>query len=236
MRQHPLRECFIVLGRDLPSVAVTWLQDNPPPRPPPPQELMNSRPARPALESSGQLADPSAPSNSQVPRRGSVSSCRNIFSVDGNVVEVGFDRLQRIDSQHLQAANSSTSKNNAENDLPAFPAATTPADDNDDIFEPATWANEENEMDWQAANAGTSEKNAENGLPAFPVNATTPAAMDHDDHVDDGMSDEFEVSDTATWDGYESAEEVENHEIDENKVADSASGNGNKNFMVSLNI
>lgn len=103
---HGIRECHIRIDRHLPTVAMAWLAAHERERQDPPES-----PQQEANQPTGGPIEPPVMSAgpSTVHRRFSVSSCRNLFDVDGNIMEVGFDHL----SHHRpQAPNSNINSGN----------------------------------------------------------------------------------------------------------------------------
>lgn len=111
---YGIRECHVRIETNFPTVAMAWLnrgqQQQQQPRP-----IIQNIPAIPAIPAMAS-AGPSADQTARAPaaavrrsRRASVASGRNLFDVDGNVVEVGFDHLSRL--HRVPVSNNSISEN-----------------------------------------------------------------------------------------------------------------------------
>lgn len=100
MNAYNIRECFVAITPSFGAIALRWLQEHQPAGSVPPASVSNNAnvavtraaPAAPVapIESVGR------PIQMLPARRASVSACRNMFDVNGVIVEVGFDRLSRV--------------------------------------------------------------------------------------------------------------------------------------------
>lgn len=116
-------ECFVPIERHLPTIALAWLQQAAPPAPPPaPERPVPAIPAVPAIAVAG-AAGVSTVSTNHRARRASIASCRNVFSVDGTIEEVGFDHLGRLTSSLGNFENASS----AVNTQPIGPSRRSPS-------------------------------------------------------------------------------------------------------------
>lgn len=84
MNAYNIRECFVAITPNFADIALRWLY-------PPAVEAPSQADNNPESAAQTEVARSIMPN-----RRFSVASGRNMFEVDGRIVEVGFDRLQRI--------------------------------------------------------------------------------------------------------------------------------------------
>lgn len=99
------RECFVAIEPNLAAIALQWLaQPAIPTTPPPPaaQPVEPADPAQPHPLPKNQVAPSNAPNRNvvnasktmQKARRTSVSTCFNMFEIDGRVEEIGQSNTQ----------------------------------------------------------------------------------------------------------------------------------------------
>lgn len=93
-----IRSCFVAIEPNFHAICLNWLQRTQPLNPVNPVVLIVPNGNDEAGLSNNQNVPPVAPneSNSITARRVSVASCRNLFEVDGQVEETGFDFLDRV--------------------------------------------------------------------------------------------------------------------------------------------
>lgn len=106
MDENEVRECHVGIPTSLPAVTMAWLSEERPPQSsiPGAADLVSSAgPSRPLT--SGEAARP-VPTQ----RRASIASCQNMFDIGGGIVEVGFDRLKKIDCHQKTGSSEETSR------------------------------------------------------------------------------------------------------------------------------
>lgn len=105
MNQQPTRRCFVGIEPNFQAIAMAWL--NQPNQQAPIAPVQQQQQPGPSGSAASVAENQSLAQAQRAQRRASVASCRNIFSVDGAIEEVGFDHLSRVQHPNDDQGNAS---------------------------------------------------------------------------------------------------------------------------------